>query len=47
MGFTKNEKFWGMMILWIFFELITKLAYLRGHFYAFKGFFLGDIFGGC
>ena len=32
--------FWGMKIMWIFFEVTTELGVLRGHFYAIKGLLL-------
>ena len=30
--FQKNEYFWGMKILWIFFGVVTKLDYIKGSF---------------
>ena len=44
-GFQKNDIFFSMKILWIFFwgwggGLIAKLDFLVDHFYVFKGLFL-------
>ena len=48
--FPKNEYFWGMKVLWIFFWVITKLNYIYGSFLCILGSFfraryrMGDIF---
>ena len=34
-GFQKNEYFWGMKFLWIFFGSSQNWTIIRGHFYAF------------
>ena len=40
-GFQKNEYFWGMKILWIFFGGSPQnWTIIRGHFYAFLCLFL-------
>ena len=33
--FRKTNSFWGVKILWIFFEVTTKLGYFCGHFMSF------------
>ena len=35
-GFQRNDYFWGMTILWIFWGAIAKLDYILGHFYVFR-----------
>ena len=40
MGFLRKMFFWGFDEIVDFFWVITKLVYLGGHFYTFKGFFL-------
>ena len=39
-GFKKNENFWGLKVLWIFFWVITKLDYMKGSFLYILGSFL-------
>ena len=52
-GFQKNEYFWGMKILWIFFWGHPKIGLVLGVISMYLGSFLKvnvhnqDIFGGC
>ena len=39
-GFQKNNIFWGMKTLWIFFGITTKLDYIKGSFLCILGSFL-------
>ena len=41
-GFKKNDDFWGMTILWIFWGLLQNWTVFWGHFYVLRFFSLGQ-----